>query len=234
MIGIISGVGPVDSQSRADRDAGLRDVELFRVLPRERLHDLRPRLRERSFRRQAVLYHEGSPADALWIVRSGQVRLYKSSSDGRLTTLDVLAPGEAFGILSALEADVYPTSAEAVTAGSAWWLPRQSFLRLLEQEPPLVTEILRILSRRLREAHDRLRSLAHDPAPARLALALLRATDSAGDARVTRRALAEQAGTTVETAIRVLRRFERDGLVRGEVGCIHVVDAPRLREASLA
>jgi CRP/FNR family transcriptional regulator len=224
----------VPSEARTDVDAGLRDVELFRVLPPERLRDLRPRLRERSFRRQAVLYHEGSPADALWIVRTGQVRLYKSSGDGRLTTLDVLAKGEAFGILSALEADVYPTSAEAVTEGSAWWLPRPSFLRLLEQEPRLVSEMLRILSRRLRDAHDRLRSFAHDSAPARLAVALLRAADATGDAHVTRRALAEEAGTSVETAIRVLRRFERDGLVRGEVGCIHVLDALRLREASLA
>lgn len=225
----------MDGRARFDGDASsLRDVELFRVLSPERLRDLRPRLRERTFRRQAVLYQEGSPADALWIVRSGQVRLYKSSADGRLTTLDVLAKGEAFGILSALESDVFPTSAEAVTEGSAWWLPRASFLRLLEHEPALVGEILRILSRRLREAHDRLRSLAHDPAPARLAHALLRAVDAAGDAHVTRRALAEQAGTTVETAIRVLRRFERDGLVRGRVGCIHVVDAARLREAARA
>jgi CRP-like cAMP-binding protein len=233
MIGIISGVGSVHSNARTDVDADLRDVELFRVLAPERLRDLRPRLREKSFRRQEVLYCEGNPADALWIVRSGQVRLYKSS-DGRLVTLDVLAKGEAFGIFSALEIDVYPTSAEAVTAGSAWWLPRASFLRLLEQEPRLVAEMLRILSRRLRDAHDRLRSLAQDPAPTRIAMALLRAADGAGDAHVTRRALAEEAGTTVETAIRVLRRFERDGLVRGRAGCIHVVDEPRLREASRA
>ena len=122
----------------------------------------------------------------------------------------------------------------AVTAGSAWWLPRPSFQRLLEQEPGLVGEMLRILSRRLRDAHDRLRSFAQDPAPVRIATALLRAADATGDAHVTRRALAEEAGTSVETAIRVLRRFERNGLVRGRVGCIHVVDASRLREASRA
>jgi CRP/FNR family transcriptional regulator len=224
----------VHREARADAESGLRDVELFRVLPPERLRDLRPRLREKSFRREAVLYYEGHPADALWIVRSGQVRLYKSSGDGSLTTLDLLAKGEAFGALSALESEAYPTSAEAVTDGSAWCLPRASFVRLLEQEPRLAVEVLRILSRRLRDAQERLRSLAHDPAPARLAAALLRAADAAGDAHVTRRALAEEAGTSVETAIRVMRRFERDGLVRGRVGGIQVVDARGLREASRA
>ncbi len=215
-----------------DRETSLRDVELFRVLAPERLQDLRTRLREKAFRRQQVLYFEGSPADRLWIIRTGQVRLYKSSSKGQLTTLDVLSPGEAFGVLSALDTDLYPASAEAVTAGSGWWLPRESFLRLLAEEPRLNVEILRILSRRLQDAHDRLRSFAHDPAPARLATALLRAAVSDGEARVTRRALAEEAGTTVETAIRVLRRFEREGLIEGGVGCIRIVDKLRLREAA--
>ncbi|MEB2345519.1 MAG: Crp/Fnr family transcriptional regulator [Deltaproteobacteria bacterium] len=213
-------------------EAALQGVELFRVLSPERLARLRPRLREKSFQRQQVLYFEGSPADRLWVVRTGQVRLYKSSSDGQLTTLDVLAEGEAFGVLSALETHVYPASAEAVTAGSAWWLPRESFQRLLEEEPALNAEILRILLRRLREAHDRLRSFAHDPAPARLAAALLRAAAPKGEAHVTRRALAEAAGTTVETAIRVLRRLEREGIVEGRVGCIRIVDESRLREVS--
>lgn len=221
--------GPSDPEA-VSQPVELQEVELFRVLPPERLARVRPRLREKAFRRQQVLYFEGSPADRLWLVRAGQVRLYKSSSDGQLTTLDVLAAGEAFGVLSALDSDVYPASAEAVTAGSAWWLPRESFQRLLAEEPALNAEILRILLRRLRDAHDRLRSFAHDPAPARLAAALLRAAGPAGEAQVTRRALAEAAGTTVETAIRVLRRFEREGLVEGGVGRIRIVEEGRLRE----
>jgi CRP-like cAMP-binding protein len=72
-----------------------------------------------------------------------------------------------------------------------------------------------------------MRSLAQDPAPARLAGALLRAARG-GEATVTRRALAEASGTTLETAIRVLRRFERAGLIRGEVGRVHLVDEGEL------
>ncbi|MCP4908511.1 MAG: Crp/Fnr family transcriptional regulator [bacterium] len=156
------------------------------------------------------------------------MRLYKSSVDGRLATLETLYSGEAFGAISALGQDQYPASAEALTDGIAWCLPRKSVLTLLNEEPLLAVEVLKIVSGRLHQAHERLRSFAHDPAPARLASALLDATRG-GEARVTRRALAETAGTTVETAIRTLRRFEREGLIRGSVGRVVILNAEELR-----
>ncbi len=174
-----------------------------------------------------MLYFEGTPADRIYVVEAGRVRLYKASSNGHITTLDVLGPGEVFGALAPLEQDTYPASAEVVQAGSAWYLPSGTFARILAEEPRIAVEILRILSRRLRHAHERLRAFAHDPAPARLAQVLLEAARE-GSARVTRRALAESAGTTVETAIRVLRRFERAGLIHGSVGEIEVLDAEGL------
>ena len=209
----------------------LEQTELFRSLPPERRARVKPRLVERSFARQQVLYLEGAPADRLWIVRRGGVRLYKSSRRGQVLTLDQLGPGEMFGAVSALEQPAYPSSAEAIEAGGAWVLPREAFLRLLESEPQLALEVLRVVGRRLREAEDRLRSAAQDPAPARLAQALLHSVRD-GEAHVTRRTLAEAAGTTVETAIRVLRRFEHEGWGRGEVGIIHVLDEPALRRLS--
>lgn len=213
-----------------DTEAGIsiESAELFRVLAAGRLAEVRSQLLERRFERRQVLYFEGSPCDRLWIVRCGRVRLYKSSPGGRVTTLDQLGPGEIFGVVSALDQKTYSSSAETVTSGAAWWLPRASFERLLEREPHLASEILAIVSRRLRDAQNRLRSLAHDPAPVRLASALLRVAEN-GQAHITRQALAEAAGTTVETAIRVLRRLEREGIVRGEVGLVHVLDPEALR-----
>jgi len=209
-------------------EVDLESAEGIRALSPEQLSRVKPMLREKRFEKQQVLYFEGHPCDRFWIMRTGTVRLYKSSSTGQLTTLDVLGPGEIFGVLSPGPDESYPCGAEAVTAGSAWWLPRASFLQLLEIEPRLSSEILSVISRRLREAHDRLRSLAQDAAPARLASALLRATHD-GEAHVTRRALAESAGTTVETAIRVMRRFQSQGVVRGELGRVVVLDEDTLR-----
>ncbi len=210
-------------------DIAIEQAEFFRALPRERLERVKPLLTEKKFERQKVLYFEGSPANRLWVVRRGEVRLYKSSPSGQITTLDVLGPGEIFGAVSALEQDVHPSSAETVSRGSAWCLKREEFLRLLDEDPRLAVEIVQVVSRRLRDAHDRLRSLAHDPAPRRLALALLRAAPE-GEAQVTRRALAEAAGTSVETAIRVIRRLEVGGVVSGDVGRVRILNAAILRK----
>lgn len=206
----------------------LATAELLRVLDAEALAALAPELHEHPFRRGELLFHEGHAAEHVHIVRAGRVRLCKFSADGRVMTLDTLGAGEVFGALSADAREVYPATAEALSEGSAWRLPRATYLRLLARNPALGVEVVQIMHRRLRDAHERLRAFAHDPAPARLAREILRAARS-GRAQVTRRTLAESAGTTVETAIRVLRRFEEAGMIRGAVGSVAVLDPGALR-----
>src|SRR3990172_10402355 len=127
----------------------------------ERLVRVRPLIRERRFARQELLYVEGQSAESLWVLGSGAVRLYKTSPDGRVATMEVLQPGEIFGAVSALDEATYPASAEAVSDTVAWTLPRSSFLRLLAEEPRLGVEILTVVTRRLHAAHERLRAFAH-------------------------------------------------------------------------
>lgn len=213
----------------AEEEIDLENAEFFRALEPDRLDRIRPLLVEKRIARGRVLFFEGKPADYLWTIRRGEVRLYKSSSDGRITTLETLGPGGIFGAVSALEEGTYPASAEGMSEGIAWCLPRNTFLRMLAETPWLAVEILRVVAHRLYDAHERVRSFAHDPAPSRLAQALLRATRN-GEAQVTRRALAEAAGTTVETAIRVLRSFEKERIVDGDVGRVIVLDEQALRK----
>ncbi|MBS1107009.1 MAG: cyclic nucleotide-binding protein, partial [Deltaproteobacteria bacterium] len=161
--------GAEDTIERDDEpEIKIEMAELFQALAPEQLARVRSQLRERRVERHRVLFFEGEVAESLWVLRRGQVRLYKASPNGRVTTLETLGPGHIFGAISALDQETYPASAEGVTAGMAWCLPRAVMLRLLADHPRLGVEVLRIVSGRLHEAHERLRSLAHDPAPARL------------------------------------------------------------------
>lgn len=212
-------------------EVSLDEAEFFRSLPPALLQQVRPQVRERGYLRRKVLFREGQPAEFLWAVRRGEVRIVKTTPDARVMTLENIHPGEIFGAVAALEGSTYPATAETVTDCAVWRLSRVSLLGLVRANPALSRDILAIIARRLRGAHSRLRSVAYDPAEARLAQALLRAARD-GEAHVTRRELAEDAGTTVETAIRVLRRLEREGVVRGEVNHLGILDEEQLRRVA--
>jgi CRP-like cAMP-binding protein len=154
----------------------LEDAEFFRALDPKQLDGVRAQLRERPLQRGKVLYFVGEPADYLWCVATGETRVYRSSKDGRITTLETLGPGNVFGAISALDDDVYPVSAEGVVDGFAWCLHRSHFLQLMKEDSNLTREVLGIITRRLHSAHERVRSFAHDPAPSRIAQALQRAS----------------------------------------------------------
>jgi CRP-like cAMP-binding protein len=216
-----------EGQVSPELELSMRSLEIFDSLRPEQAKALRAHVLERQIERGRAIYFAGDSADHFWWVIRGAVRLYKSSQDGNITTIEVLGPGEVFGAVSALDGDAYPVSAEGVSDGVAWSLPRSHFVNLLNSDPAIARSILEIITRRLHNAQERVRSFAQDAAPRRLAQALLRVTRD-GEADVTRRDLAEDAGTTVETAIRVLRKFQSEGILQSSVGHIEICDAAAL------
>ncbi len=204
----------------------LEKTSLYKIfLPK--IDQLRPYLTLKKFAEGRYLYHEGEPAARFWTMRSGEVRALKASASGRVITLETLHPGDPFGMASLSADAAYTESTQAVTASEAWCVPRRVVISLMDKNPDVSRALLAIVATRLQRAHDRLCSFAHDSVTARMARALL---ETAEDDRIetTRRVLGESAGTTVETAIRVLRRFEKAGWIEGGVGWVRIVDRPEL------
>jgi CRP/FNR family transcriptional regulator len=134
-------------------EVALEEAEFFRRFSREALDRLRPVLRERKLPRQHVVFREGQPAEFLWVLRKGQVRIGKTSPNGRVTTLEVVGAGEMFGALDAVGMESYPARAEAVVDSVAWCVARRVVSGLVLERPELGLEILGVVSKRLREAH---------------------------------------------------------------------------------
>ncbi len=213
--------------------AGIRleEAELFNALSPKCLERAAAGLGLRRFAAGEHLYLETQPADHLWIVRSGEVRTIKANANGRVTTLEHLRPGSIFGVAALLDEGAYPDSAQGIVAGEAWMASRRLLRDLLRDEPGMALEILGIVAVRLRSAHDRLCDFANKSVPARLARVMLDA--ARGDRlETTRKALGESAGTTVETAIRVLRSFEKAGWIEGGVGWVRILDREALERVS--
>ena len=201
-------LGPAREDRKPLEPIAIEQTEIFSSIPPERLAELRAQLSLRKVRAGEYLYFDSQPAEHLWIVRTGAVRTLKASIAGRITTLEQLGRGEIFGMAAIMGNATYNESAQAVVEGEVWRARRSLLTEVLADQPAFAAAILALVARRLQGAHDRLCSFAHDSVPARIARAVLE-QDQGERIEVTRRALAEAAGTTVETAIRVLREIGR-------------------------
>ncbi len=224
--------------SRHDAAAFLRTVPEFAELPDREIEALAAVARQETVRARTYVFLEGDPARWFCVVRTGRVKILRQSRTGRDVVLEILGPGEIFGGVAVIERRPYPASAQALEATTVLKLPAAAAVAVADRYPSIIRTMALTIGRRLRAAHDSVTSLAADPAAARLAAALLRLAEREGvrsrkgtalPFHLTRQSLADMTGTTVETAIRVVSRWLKDGLVADEGGRLVVKDAEALR-----
>lgn len=173
----------------------------------------------------AVLFREGEPADSLWVLQQGWVRLVKRTADGKFLTLDLVTPKDGVCGLSAFsDHNRYVATAVAAPPVEAVRLPALALRELLKSHPQFAACVTGILNQRFRHIAAAYAD-AYAPVEQRIASVLLRLTDDFGaHLPITRRELAELTGTTVETAIRITRRMQEEGTLRisrGRVTVLH-------------
>ena len=221
----------------------LKSNPVFASLPAREIDALAAATREDPVRARNYIFMEGDPAESLCIVKSGRVRIVRHSKAGKDVILELLGPGEIFGGVAVIENRPYPASAQAVEASVILKIPAQALVAVSDRHPSVIRELALMIGRRLRTAHDSMKSLAVDPVEARLAATLLRLAQRDGQREkrglalpfhLTRQSLADMCGTTVETTIRVMSRWTRDGLVLDDDARLIVVDVERLRAIAAA
>jgi CRP-like cAMP-binding protein len=97
-----------------------------------------------------VLFHRGEPGDALYVVESGQVRVFTLDEAGRELTLNTMNPGEAFGELALLDDRPRSASIAAIGPTTLRCLRREDFLTRVYTSPALTNRVIRVLSERTR------------------------------------------------------------------------------------
>ncbi len=166
------------------------------------------------------LFQAGDPSSHVWAVLRGVVHIVRSAPGGREVLVEIVPAGELFGAVVALDGHPYPAAAVVAEPGAVWRAPSALVRDLALRHPTLRGAILDHAGSRLRHAHARLQSMALEPVEQRLARVLLIMIDRVGTERagemaaaVTRQELADMAGTTVESAIRVTGAWKRAGVV---------------------
>jgi CRP-like cAMP-binding protein len=221
-----------------DAAALLRKNPVFAGLPAREVEALGAVAVQESYRPRDFVFMESDPARWFCLVKTGRVKIVRHSKAGKDVVLELVGPGEIFGGVAVLERRPYPAAAQATEPTVVLKIPAEAVNALTERHPTLIKELALMIGRRLRQAHDSVKSLSVDPVEARLAAALLRLAEREGTRstqgltlpfHLTRQSLADMTGTTVETTIRSVSRWLKDGLLADDGARLRVVDVKALR-----
>ena len=191
---------------------------------------------ERTLQRGEILFHEGEPAEAVYAVIEGQVKLVRYSPRGRELLLHTVGPGQSFAEAALFAAGTYPATAEAVEPTCLWCLHRAALLEVLRTSPELALAMLGSISRWTRRLVSKLELLTQRRVEERLAIYLL---GRAGTEEIrpgdviplveARNLIAAQCGTAPEVLSRTFRHLEEEGVLEAHPDRITVLAPDRLR-----
>jgi len=224
-------------------DEMLRRTTIFRRLSPEDRQRLAAVASTREFGKGDLLFSEGDASDFLYTVVTGRVKVFKSTPRGTDVILELFGPGDPVGAVAAYDARAYPASAVALEPTTCVLIPRQSFFALLESHPTMVRGLLGGLTHRLVELTNRLTELSGGKVEARLARFFVKLADDMGQKRtdgtfiplvLSRQEIADMIGTTIETSIRIMSRWGKDGVVRTEKDGFVIADRAALESVALS
>lgn len=187
----------------------------------------------RDYAPEEYVFFEGDKPAQLWFVEEGRVKLLKHSEMGKDVIVSLVSAGEYLGE-SAMHPDAcYAVTAQAVGPTVMLMLRSEACQDLMRLYPDLSVWMINRLGDRLNDAYDTMRSLAVERVERRIARLLLKLAASVGkpsgqdiviDMPLTRQDIAEMTGTTVESAIRVMSKFRKQGLVATKEGKTHLTE----------
>ena len=211
----------------------LRNSLIFSGLNDEGIAELAGLAIERAFQTGEFVFWEGDAPEWFFMVAEGRVKALKHSSLGKEFVIAFFEPGEMFGEVAVFGNKSYPASAQAVAYTRVLGIRKEDLLSFIACRPELALRIINVLGERLRDAQSRLRDIAGERVEQRLARTLLMLSSKLGPTLpFTRQELADMAGTTTETAIRVMSHFKDEGIIRSVRGKTIIVDEAKLRSLS--
>ncbi len=194
-----------------------------------------------EFRRRQRIYHPGSPANEVYLVKSGVVKLAVEGSDGREAILGFQHPGDLFGELAVVDDRPHDHLAEAHESSVVWAIPGEVFLGLMHESTALGHEVIKLFGLRLRMYRTRVHEILHHSAHARVASTLvhLAARHGVEDAdgvviplRLSQRDIGNLAGLTRETVNFILKDLRDRNLIETQRLSIRIRNPAVLQHAA--
>jgi len=189
---------------------------------------------EKKAERGEILLFEGEPAETLYFVAAGAIKVFKTSADGKEQILQIIRPGESFNDVPVFGGDVNLASAEAMGPVILNLIKKSDLEAILREYPQVALNVIHILSQRVRHLVSLVEDLSFRQVTGRVAKMLLEyAGDGTGDRpRLTQQEMAAMIGTAREMVGRSLKALEEEGTIRMDRHRIIIADLEALRETA--
>lgn len=200
----------------------LRKIPLFQDFSASELESIKTSLRERTFEKGEVIVAEGNICERIFIVLKGRVKLYRTSSEGREQTLEVLDPCNTCACNPGSWTWQCPMTAEAATPCRILYLSRDDYNRLVEKNPHFLHALNRVFAERVIRLSSLIEEVSLKDVKKRLVkflLDMLAAKQARPGANqvlfipFTREDLARRIGAVRETVARQLHQLKKMGLI---------------------
>src|SRR5258705_7217284 len=191
----------------------LRNVPLFSVLRENQLDLLTSALSRKSFPRGTMIIAAGDVTESLFVVISGRLKVMMTDDEGREVILAILGPNEFFGEMGLIDDHPRSASVVALEACELLSLSKRDFKRCLSENFEMTMTVMRGLAKRLREADQKIGSLALMDVYGRVAHLLLDMAETVDGQKVVTKKLAKQdiakmIGASREMVSRVIKDLQ--------------------------
>ena len=195
------------------------------------LRDLGRDKKVKTYKKKAEVFAEGDTPSHVYLVKSGNIKVYKSHPDGKELITNLYKANDFFGFESILEDSQYKESAAAMEDSELVVIPKQDFLALIHTNSQVSDTFISLLCQKVKEKEHQLLNLAYNSVRQRTAEALLtvlKLKENDQKLAVSRDDLAKMVGTASESVIRVLSDFKEEGLIDIETGKIKILAPNKL------
>lgn len=222
-----------------DKPSQLRHIPIVSFFKDRDLKSLAGGVTEAHYDKGQFIFKEGDPAEWFHVLISGAVKCVKTSPQGKDAVLKVLLPGDLFCCEAAVfEGKPHPGCAQPLGPVTVLKIRKETYFRILKQNPEAAMELIKYLGNRLNEAQETAKTFTLERADQRIASLLVRLAVRIGkktpqgvllDIRLSRQDLADLGGLALETTIRVLSRMTTKGLLAKSGRSLVIRDLNRLK-----
>ncbi|MEZ0337231.1 MAG: Crp/Fnr family transcriptional regulator [Aquificaceae bacterium] len=220
-----------------------KKVHLFEDLSNEELKDALKYMQIRTFKRNEYLFFEEEAEPGVYILIDGLIKLLKETHDARIVIVRLVYPGDVFGWIEwGKKAPKNTYTAKAMVDSKTLYISNKDFINLAIKHPAIAIKMTCEATSTLFHSYETLKSIAGGKVEERIAKVLLEIADRIGkkyedviviDAPLTRLDIAEMTGTTVETTIRVMSKWKKQGIINAERGYIEIIKRRELEKLAV-